>query len=71
MILPLLLLLPITCAETIYTVRTGGTCETPSLPITDKALCEEQASAQNWPGSVTVVSSSNNLPQGCVFRTEG
>ena len=69
MILPLLLLLPISLAETIYTVRTGGTCKTPSLPITDKALCEEQASAQKWPGSVTVVSSSNNLPQGCVFRT--
>lgn len=66
----LLLLIASTCAETIYTVRTGGTCETPSLPITDKTLCETQATVQHWPDKVTVVSSSKNLPQGCVFRTQ-
>ena len=55
-------------AETIYTVRTGGTCETPSSPIIDQTICETQAAVQNWPGSVTLVGSSKTLPQGCIFR---
>jgi hypothetical protein len=66
----LLLCLPSTQGEVIYTVQTSGVCETPGSPIVSTALCQEEATAQGWLGTAIKVSSSRSLPQGCIFRTK-
>lgn len=66
----LLLFLPFTLGEVIYSVKTSGVCESPESPIVSVALCQEQVASQGWSGTALQVSSSRSLPQGCVFRTK-
>jgi len=63
-------LLLVVDARTIYKIQTRGSCSTPAVAILNDNVCETQATAAGWTyTTMTTVSFSSYLPQGCTFDT--